>query len=102
MITPAAIRVSLPSSKTSNDVLVRKNINLVITEDKRYYIENREITFDQVEPELASALSALDEGEDINVLLQADKSLNLQDVIDVIDIANKLKLKMILFTQKDK
>lgn len=102
MIAPAAIRVSLPSSKTSSDVMVRKNINLVITTDKRYYIENREISFDQIEPELSAALAGIEEGSEINVLLQADKSLNLQDVIDVIDITNKLKLKMILFTQKER
>lgn len=102
MITPAAIRVSLPSSKTSSDVMVKKNINLVITADKQYFIENREIAYDQIEPELATILSGIEEGTDINVLLQADKALNLQDVIDVIDITNKLKLKMILFTQKEK
>jgi biopolymer transport protein ExbD len=40
------------------------------------------------------------ENVEMNVLLQADKSLSLQDVVDVIDIGNKLHVKMVLFTQK--
>lgn len=40
------------------------------------------------------------ENEEMNVLLQADRNLSLQDVVDIIDIGNKVKIKMILFTQK--
>lgn len=102
MVTPAAIRVALPNSKTSNEVMVKKNINLIITADHHYFIDKKEITFEQIEPELSAILAAKKEGEEVNVLLQADKSLNLQDVVNVIDIANQLKIKMVLFTQKEK
>ena len=34
------------------------------------------------------------------VLLQADKSLNVQDVIDLVDIGNKLHVKTLLFVDK--
>ena len=102
MITPAAIRVALPNSKTSNEVALKKNINLIITADRHYFIDKKEITFEQIEPELSAILATKKEGEEVNVLLQADRSLNLQDVVDVIDIANQLKIKMVLFTQKEK
>ncbi|MFR9165581.1 MAG: ExbD/TolR family protein [Dysgonomonas sp.] len=101
MVTPAAIRVLLPKSTTSEQVVTRKNINLVITSDLQYYVEDKPVTFDQIEPALAALIAALPEGEEANVLLQADKSLNLQDVINIIDIGNKLKVKMVLFTQKE-
>lgn len=102
MVTPAAIRVALPNSKTSNEVVTKKNINLVITADRHYFIEQKEIPFEQIAPELAAIVAGKQEGEEINVLLQADRSLNLQDVVDVIDIANQLKIRMVLFTQKEK
>jgi len=35
-------------------------------------------------------------------LLHADRTLNLQDVVSIIDIGNKLKVKMVLFTEKQK
>lgn len=101
LVTPAAIRVALPNASTSENVATKKNINLTITADHKYYIEDKEIAFEEIESQLASVLAARLDGEEINVLLQADKTLNLQEVVNVIDIGNKLKVRMILFTQKD-
>lgn len=100
MVTPAAIRVLLPNSTTSEQVVTRKNINLVVTSDLRYFIDDREIQKNEIESSLAAILAQKGENEEINVLLQADRNLSLQDVIDVIDIGNKLRVKMVLFTQK--
>lgn len=101
MVTPAAIRVALPKAETSENVATKKSINLTITADAQYFIEDKPIVFEQIEPELAAVLANKAEDEEINVLLQADKSLPLQDVVNVIDIGNKLKVRMVLFTQKD-
>lgn len=103
MVTPAAIRVLLPNAATSEKVVTKKNINLIITQDLRYYINDKEMPKDQVEATLANALEEEKKKSpevEVNVLLQADKSLSLQDVVDMIDIGNKLKVKMVLFTQK--
>ncbi|NDV70202.1 biopolymer transporter ExbD [Dysgonomonas sp. 25] len=100
MVTPAAIRVMLPNASTSEQVVTKKNVNLVITPDLRYYIDDREIAKEEIEPTLAAMLAQKGENEEMNVLLQADRNLSLQDVVDIIDIGNKVKVKMILFTQK--
>ena len=102
MVTPATIRVMLPKSATSEEAVVKKNINLTITTDYRYYINNVEIGFDEVEAQLSQILAERAENEEAVVLLQVDKSLNIQDLINVIDVGNKLKVKMVLFTQKEK
>jgi len=101
MVTPTAIRVMLPNSTTSEKVATKKNVNLIITSDLRYFVNEKQVQFSSLEQELSSAIGERQEGDDINVLLQADRSLNLQDIINVIDIGNKLKVKMVLFTQKD-
>lgn len=101
MVTPAAIRVLLPNSKTSDQVVTRKNINMVVTSDLRYYINDKEIQKQDIESVLGAELAKKGENEEVNVLLQADRNLSLQDVIDVIDIGNKLHVKMVLFTQKE-
>jgi len=102
LVTPATIQVLLPKSKTSSDVVVKKQINLTITADHKYYIEKKEITFAEIEPQLTALVAQKKEKEEMIVLLHADKSLNLQDAVSVIDIGNKLKVKMILFTKKEK
>ena len=100
LVTPAAIQVLLPKAKTSENVVVKKQINLTVTADHKYYIEKQEITFDKIEPELSNLISKKSKTEEVVVLLHADKTLNLQDVVNIIDIGNKLKIKMILYTQK--
>jgi biopolymer transport protein ExbD len=102
LVTPATIRVLLPKSKTSEDVAIKKQISLTITAEHLYYIDNKEVTFENIEPQLGQMIAKKAKIEDIIVLLHADKSLNLQDVVSVIDIGNKLKVKMVLFTQKEK
>ncbi|MEN9920009.1 MAG: hypothetical protein RL662_2445 [Bacteroidota bacterium] len=101
MITPTAIRVLLPNSSTAEKVATKKNINLTITSDLKYFVNDKLVTLDILEKELALVVGERQEGDEINVLLQADKSLNLQDIIHVIDIGNNLKVKMVLFTQKN-
>lgn len=100
MVTPAAIRVLLPQASSSEQVMTKKNINLVITADLHYYIDDKEIPKKDIEPILAAMVANKAENEEMNVLLQADRNLSLQDVIDIIDIGNKVRVKMILFTQK--
>lgn len=100
MVTPAAIRVLLPNSSTAEQVMTRKNISLVITSDLRYFIEDKEIEKSEIEPVFEEIMKLKADNEEINVLLQADRNLSLQDVVNVIDIGNKLKVKMVLFTQK--
>jgi Biopolymer transport protein len=101
MVTPTAIRVLLPNSSTAEKVATKKNINLTITSDLRYFVNDKQVSFDGLEQQLVSVIGERHEGDDINVLLQADRTLNLQDIINVIDLGNKLKVKMVLFTQKD-
>jgi len=100
LVTPATIQVLLPKSKTSADVVVKKQINLTITSDHKYYLEKKEITFESIEPQLSALVAKKKKTEEVIVLLHADRMLNLQDVVNVIDIGNKLKVKMILFTKR--
>lgn len=103
MVTPVALKVMLPHSSTAEKVITKKNITLAIDADRRYFLEDRPLQFDEIEPRLAAILKNNKEGNteiEYVVLLQADRSLNLQPVIDLIDIANRLKVKMLLFVEK--
>ena len=102
LVAPATISVMLPNSKTSEKVVVKKQINLTITADHHYYVNQKEVAFENIESALSSVLLSKTKTEEVVVLLHADKSLNLQDVVSVIDIGNKLRVKMVLFTQKEK
>src|SRR5665647_2941522 len=56
MITPSTIRVLLPNSKTSEDSVIKKQISLTITADHLYYLNKKQITFEDIEPKLSVLL----------------------------------------------
>ncbi|MDR0510104.1 MAG: biopolymer transporter ExbD [Rikenellaceae bacterium] len=101
MVTPMAIRVMLPKSSTSKQVATKKNINLAITSDRRYFLDDSQVSFDDIEPAIAAQAAGLDDEQKPNILLQADNTLDLQSVVRVIDIGNRLNMRVILFTEKE-
>lgn len=91
---PNVIKVLLPKSK-SGQTLNKQNISLTVTEDKRYYINQRAVPFAQLEPELLKACSGIAEP---TVVINLPKNLTVQDLVDVMQIGAKHKLKMVLAT----
>ena len=98
MVTPMALKVLLPHSSTAEQVAVKKNVMLVVTGDRQYYIDDQKVGFGEIESRLSAILK--NNTTEYVVLLQADKSLNVQDVIDLVDIGNKLHVKTLLFVDK--
>ena len=48
MVTPMALKVLLPHSSTAEQVAVKKNIMLVVTGDRQYYIDDQKVGFGAV------------------------------------------------------
>jgi biopolymer transport protein ExbD len=93
--------VKLPNASAAENVSVSKQIQIAVTNDLRYFIENEEVTFDQIESELSRLLNEKKAGEkEFSVTLQADKDLDLQHVVELISIGYKLQVKMVLFVKK--
>lgn len=96
LANPNVIKVLLPTSKSAQN-LNKQQINLTVTEDKRYFINQKEILFDQIEQELNDKTKGL---EGPTVILRFARSLNIQDLIDVMEVGVRLNIKMVLATDK--
>jgi len=95
MVNPSVIKLMLPTS-SSSQTINKKPINLLVSADKKYYIENREVPFQTLENELAAQVA---KSPDLTVLLRVDNGLTVQDLVDILTVGNKLKLKMVLATK---
>ena len=95
MVNPSVIKLMLPKATTSQEMNV-KQIALSITADKTYYIDNKMIPGDQLETEMANATRNI---KDPTIVLRIDNALTIQDLVDVLQIGNKLKIKMVLATK---
>lgn len=98
MVNPSVIKLLLPKASNSEQTVSKQNINLSITKDLKYFINDEQVAFERVEPRLRAMTRDINE---TTVILRADNQIELQKVVDIIDIGNKLKIKVILATQKD-
>ena len=91
LVSTSAIDILLPkaSGKTEN----KKSIAVSIKKDLTYYIDQKRVGESVLEAELIAALSS---EEKPTVILRAEKSVPVENVVKVMDIANRNKFKVIL------
>jgi biopolymer transport protein ExbD len=95
MVSPNAIKVSLPNSQAKPTIDNVKPIHLAVTKDHKYYVNSTEITISGLENEISKLSSKQTEPV---VLMHLDKELSIQDEIDIMTICYKLKCKTVLAT----
>ena len=91
LVTTNAIDILLPkaSGKTEN----KKSVAVSIKKDLTYYIDQKRVGESVLETELLAALSS---EEKPTIVLRAEKSVPVENVVKVMDIANRNKFKVIL------
>ena len=91
LVTVSAIDILLPkaSGKTENS----KSIAVTITSKSLFYIDKEKVSFLKLESEILRKVGA---GKKKTIVIRGDRDVPYKNVMQVIDIANKNKLKMIL------
>ena len=91
LVTTNAIDILLPkaSGKTEN----KKSVAVSIKKDLTYYIDQKRVGESVLENELLATLSSQ---EQPTIILRAEKSVPVENVVKVMDIANRNKFKVIL------
>lgn len=91
LVTTSAIDILLPkaSGKTEN----KKSVSVSIQKDLTFYIDQKMVNIQNLESELLS----LFQNETVSsIVLRAEKSVPVDYVVKVMDIANRNKFKIIL------
>lgn len=91
LVTTNAIDILLPkaSGKTEN----KKSVAVSITKDLNYYVDQKLVGVSVLENELQTLLANQDQP---TIVLRAEKSVPVENVVGVMDIANRNKFKVIL------
>ncbi|MFI5172594.1 MAG: ExbD/TolR family protein [Chitinophagales bacterium] len=96
LANPNVIKVLLPKSGTT-DTYSKQDITLTVNAQKEYFIDNRQVLFELLEQELVNATSSSTEKV---VVLRADATLTIQDLVDVLQIGAKNHLRIVMATNK--
>jgi len=91
LVTVSAIDVLLP--KAGGTTENKKSVAVTITNKSLYYIDKTEVSEGNLETEL---LKQVGDDKSKTVVIRGDKDVPYKNVMKIIDIANRNKLKMIL------
>jgi len=92
-ITPSGLPVNLPTSKSSTITL--QKVTVTITEDLKYYVNDRPINKRDLENALRKELG----GQEGNVSLHIDKSVPSEFLVELAGIATSLNAKVSIATK---
>lgn len=100
LANPNVIKLLLPQAKAGQTVS-KQQYSLTVSKDLAYYINNEKtpLSFAQVEPRLQEIAN---NSNDVTVVLKVDRSIQVQNLVDILALGSKLKIKMILATQTPK
>ncbi|MFN8166886.1 MAG: biopolymer transporter ExbD [Bacteroidia bacterium] len=98
MATPNVLKLLLPNAKSGTQSL-KHPITISVTQDLQYAVNNNPVPSDQLEAVLKQAIAGQ---PDPAALLKVDKTVQVQNLVDILDIGNRLKIKMVLATQTSK
>lgn len=95
LISPSVVKLTLPNAKYHQTVR-KTEIALSVTKDLQYFVNKKVVPFDQLENELMAAAQGKSEPV---VVLRVDNTIPVQNLVNVLQIGNKLNIKMILATR---
>ena len=94
LANPNVIKMTLPKSKT-NEKTNKQLITISVTEEKRFYVDKEEVGFEDLETKL---LSKMDVDKNSTVVIRIPFNMQVQDLVDVLQIGVKNKLKFVIAT----
>lgn len=94
LVSPNALKLLLPNSKSKT--LEKQTVSVSITKDIDFFINENQTTEEQLEKQL---ILILEESNEPGIILHADKSVDIEHVVKVMDIAYRNKYKIVLATK---
>ena len=93
LVSPNALKLLLPNSKAKT--LEKQTVSVSITKEIDFFINERKVAENNLERELKFLLENKQEAA---IILHTDKTVDIQFVVKVMDIAYRNKYKIVLAT----
>ncbi|MBS1527170.1 MAG: biopolymer transporter ExbD [Bacteroidetes bacterium] len=92
---PNVIKLMLPKS-SSGQAVSKKTISVTISKDLQYTVNNKPVKVQDLQSTLMTYKKLATE---LTIVLAVDRSVAIQDVVEVMDIAQKMNIKLVLATE---
>ncbi len=94
LANPNVIKLTLPKAKTNTKS--KQTVVVSINGNREFFVGTNKVTFDQLEASLVPALKK--ENIDPTIVINAEKSVPVEDVVSVMEVAREIGAKVVLAT----
>ena len=94
LANPNVIKMTLPKAE-NNDKTNKQLISISVTEDKKYFIDKDEVALSDLESKLLEKVGG---NKNQSIVVRIPFNLEIQDLVDVLQIAVKNNLKFVIAT----
>lgn len=92
---PNVIKLLLPKS-SSGQAVSKKTISVTISQDLKYTVNNKQVKIEDMQTTLTGFKKLATE---LTIVLSVDRTVAIQNVVQIMDIAQKLNIKLVLATE---
>ncbi|PWG80515.1 ExbD/TolR family protein [Pararcticibacter amylolyticus] len=95
LTNPNVIKLLLPKSESGQSIS-KKTVSIAVTKDLEYFLDKQPVKLEDIQPRL---LVYKQQVEELTIVLSVDRTVAIQDVVQIMDIANKMGIKLVLATE---
>jgi biopolymer transport protein ExbD len=98
LVNPSVMKLMLPNAKSSS-TLNKQQYSIDVDANHNITFNNVPTDISELEAQIKLKTAGVDEA---TIVLRFDNALTVQDLVDVLEIGNRLKVKMVLATKNKK
>lgn len=99
VVNPQVVKLLLPRSESGQQSTSQKTVTVTIDENLNYFVDKEQVTLDQIESKVQNYQQA---ANDVTIVLYVARGVSIENTMQVFDVANKLKLKVVLAVEQKK
>lgn len=99
VVNPQVVKLLLPRSESGQQSSAQKTVTVSIDEKLNYFVDKQKVSLEG----LQSAVEAYQKASpDLSIVLYVARGVSIENTMTVFDVANKLKLKVVLAVEPKK
>lgn len=99
VVNPQVVKLLLPKSTSGQQSTAQKTVTVSIDDKLNYFVNKEQVTLDQLQSKIEPYQAA---ASDLTIVLYVARGVSIENTMQVFDVANKLRLKVVLAVEPKK
>ena len=99
VVNPQVVKLLLPRSESGQQSSAQKTVTITIDDKLNYFVEKQQVTLDNLKNSVETFQR---DSPDLTIVLYVARGVSIENTMQVFDVANQLKLKVVLAVEPKK